>query len=236
MVAQAVISEVWRTAWAKVIARDVVRDYSDIAFFKIGEGGSIGGLPATPDPVLRDLVGEGLPVTNGGTAAFSNVSAIVTGTGTTFLTDVSVGQWIKPGPAVTLQATIPESAGDPGTEHTIWGQVLSVDSDTQITLTANYGGSSSTGRVPRVADAAYHVFRKNLADADVEFFDDVPAITEVIAVVASAESNTDQFGNDPEFFELGLYDANGVQVCYITFDLEQKNVSIQLNHIIHVVV
>jgi hypothetical protein len=234
MPASAIVSEGFRTTLAKVFARDISQSQANITRFKIGEGGSTAGVPNTPDATRTDLESEGEPLAGGGTATFTNGSATVTGSGTTFLADVSVGEWIKPGPDFAPVASFPESAGDPGSEYDVWGEVQSVDNDTQITLTAVYGGATIAGREVRKAAEPFYTFRKDFVDADVVYFSDVPAIDEITAIVETGEANTDQLGNDPEFFELGLFDANGVMLVYITVDLEQKNNTIQLNHIIQI--
>lgn len=67
-----------------------------------------------------------------GTGALTNGSAIVTGTGTTFLTELS-----------------PEDEVIFGSDTDSYS-IKTVDSATQITLTENYEGSTSTGRAIRV--------------------------------------------------------------------------------------
>lgn len=233
MPASAIVSEGFRTTLAKVFARDVVQAQSEIVLFKIGEGGSSGGVPVAPVATRTDLESEGTPLPGGGTATFTNGSPTVTGVGTTFLADVSPGDWIKPGPLFTLG--IAESAGDPGSEIDVWGEVQTVDNDLQITLTGNYAGATIAGRECRSAAEPFYTFRKTLVAGDVLLISSVPAIDEITAIVAAGEANSDQLGSDPEFFELGLFDANGVMVAYITVDLEQKNNSIQLNHIIQII-
>jgi hypothetical protein len=116
--------------------------------------------------------------------------------------------------------------------------VLTVNSDISITLAAPYVGSThllAEGRACHKADEPLFTFRKALSAGDVLFNSAVPAITEVTAIVAAGEANLDQLGNNPEFFELGLYDSNGVLCVYVTFDLETKSGAVQLNHIIDIV-
>ena len=64
-----------------------------------------------------------------GTAAFTNGNAVVTGTGTQWSTWLAVGDVIK-------RSTHADS---------VYGTVQTVDSDTQVTLTAVYGGATSSG-------------------------------------------------------------------------------------------
>ncbi len=237
MAVQGIIPNTWRTVLARVFARDVADTQAEITRFKIGEGGFLDvppKQPVTPLATDTDLDSEGAALAGGGTATFTNASAIVVGVGTTFLADVAVGDWIKPGPLFTLGAT--GSAGDPGSEYDVWGEVLTVDNDLQITLTAVYAGATTAvARRVHKADEPLFTFRKTLLAADVTLFSAVPAITEIDAIVLAAEANADQLLNAPEFFELGLYDANGVLVAYVTFDLETKTVAVQLNHVIQIV-
>lgn len=235
MAVQGIIPNVWRTTIARVYARDVADTQSEIVRFKIGEGGFVNTppkQPISPAATKRDLDSEGATLTGGGTALFSNGSAIVTGTGTTFLTDLAVGQWIKPGPLLTPLAV--GSAGDPGTEVDQWGQILSVDSDLQVTLTGGYTGATLT-RAVRKANEPLYTFRKTLLASDVFLLSALPAITEIDAIVLAGEANADQLANAPEFFELGVFDANGVMVAYVTFDLQTKTAAVQLNTIIQLV-
>ena len=238
MAVQGIIPNVWRTVLARVFARDVGDTQSEIVRFKIGEGGYVDTPPKQPiAPVATktDLDSEGAVLAGGGTATFTNASPIVTGIGTSFLADLAVGQWIKPGPT---PSGFVGSAGVPGSEVDEWGQILTVDNNLQVTLTAGYAGATLAGREVRKATAAQSplfTFRKTLLAADVTLFSSLPAITEIDAIVLAGEANLDQLGNLPEFFELGLFDANGVMVAYITFDLQTKSGAIQLNSIIQLV-
>lgn len=235
MAVQGIIPNVWRTVLARVFARDVADTQAEITRFKIGEGGFVNTppkQPIAPSASRTDLASEGTVLTGGGTALFTNGSMIVTGTGTAFLTDLSPGDWIKPGPTASAS---PGSAGTPGTEVDVWGQIDTVDSNTQVTLLANYAGATLTRAVRKSAEP-FLTFRKTLLSADVTLFSSNPAVTEIDAIVLSGEGNgPDQAGDDPEFFELGLFDSNGVMVAYVTFDLETKTLGVQLNHIIQIV-
>jgi hypothetical protein len=55
----AVVSNGWREILARVFARDISQSLAEIARFKIGEGGSSGGSPITPDATYTDLESEG---------------------------------------------------------------------------------------------------------------------------------------------------------------------------------
>jgi hypothetical protein len=237
MSVNAIVQESWRGVLARVFARDVPDSQQAIVRFKIGEGGFTGSpkVPISPNATFTDLESEGAPLNSGGTVAFDG-TAVVVGTGTQFTVDVVPGQWIKPGPDFTGGVGSEfGSAGDPGSEHDVWGQVLTVDNNLQITLTANYAGATISGRECRVADEPLFTFRKTLIAGDVLLLSTSPAIDEITAIVSAAEANIDQPGNNPEFFELGLFDQNGVMLVYVTFDLETKSGSVQLNHIIQLV-
>jgi len=243
MAASAVVQVEWRTVLAELWARDIVAAYrtkKDIVRFKIGEGGFINvppKQPITPDETFTDLESEGVTLPNGGIVEFNNGSPTVTGAGTNFSADVSPGDWFKPGPEPEISGD-PYSAGEPGTEEDIWGQVLSVVLATQITLTAKYAGTThlfAEARDGRTASEPLFTFRKTLGAGEVLFNSANPAITEVTTNVGSLEANADQLGNPPEFFELALFDENGVMVCYCTFDEVTKISGVQLVTIIDLV-
>jgi len=228
---QGIVSNNWRTILARVYSRDVTQVQKEIVRFKIGEGGSSGGLPITPDATFVDVQGEGAPLANGGTCEFTNGSTLVEGSGTNFQTDVSAGDWIKPGPEPALVSPN-YSAGEPGTEEDGWGEVLSVHPTLQqITLTASYIGTThpfSENRPCHKASEPLYVFRKTLVVGDVLFDSVLPAITELTATVLGGEANSDQLGNTPDFYELGFFDDDGVMVGYVTFDRQQKVSGVQL--------
>jgi hypothetical protein len=231
----ATVQESWRGVLARVFARDVADAQSEIVLFKIGEGGFTGApkVPKAPDAAIADIESEGAALVSGGTVGFVNGSPTVTGVGTTFTGDLVAGEWIKPGPDFTGVSF--GSAGVPGTEYDEWGQILSVDNDLQVTLMANYTGATVLLRECRKATEPLFTFRKTLVAGDVLLLTTTPAIDEIMAIVAAGEANLDQLGNNPEFFELGLYDANGVMLVYVTFDLETKSGAVQLNHVIQLV-
>ena len=235
MAVQATVQEGWRTILARIFSLDVGDVHSDIGFFKIGEGGFVNVPPKQPiAPVgtRTDLESEGAPLAGGGTATFTNGTTAVVGVGTSFLADVAVGEWIKPGPTVSGFVS---SAGVPGSEVDEWGEVQSVTDNLNIVLTAVYAGATLGGREVRKASEPLFTFRKTLTAGEVLFNCAVPAITEITAIVAAGEANADQLANPPEFFELGVFDANGVMICYVTFDQETKTGLVQLNHIVNLI-
>jgi len=222
----ATVQNNWRTVLALVYSRDIARTKSDIVRFKIGEGGSLAGSPITPDATFTDIEGEGTPLPGGGTVGFTNGSPNVTGAGTSFLADVSPGDWIKPGPTPSAD---PYSAGTPGTEEDVWGEVLSVTDNSNLVLTANYGGGTTIGsRAGHTASSPLYVFRKALTVADVLFDTVLPAITEITCTVGASEANTTQLGSTPEFYEIGIFDNDGVMIGYMTFDKQEKISGVQL--------
>lgn len=227
------VQQGWEAVLARVYARDVADTVADFTRFKIGEGAYVSGPPEPipPDASFSDLQSEGSPLAGGGTANFNNASTGVTGIGTTFLADVTAGQWIKPGPTVSAS---PFSAGVPGSEIDEWGQVQTVLSDTSIVLMSPYTGPTTLGREVRKANEPLYTFRKDLLAGDVLFASSVPAITEILAVVLATEALSDQLGNAPRFFELGIFDSNGVMAVYMTFPMEEQT-GVQFNHLIELV-
>lgn len=223
----AVVTEGWRTVLAELFARDVVTTQQQIEFFKVGEGGFIDVPPKEPDvplPDRVDLVSEGVAIA--GTTSFTPASAAVTGIGTSFTTDLTAGEYIKP--------QSDNTAGPAGGEDD-WGQIQSITDDTNLVLTAPWAGIAGFAGTAVTAPEPFFTFRKSLTNGDVLFFSAVPAIVEIGAVVAAAESNANWSGGSPNFFELGLFDAAGVMLVYMTFPLEVKTGAVQLNHIIQLV-
>lgn len=218
----------------RLYARDTSETKSDWSYFKIGEGGRIGTTPKVPDVTYTDLESEGTAITlpPGGVVTWTTGSPNVGGALLDFTTmGLSVGQWIKPG---ALASAAYGSSGTPGTEYDVWGEIQSISS-TNIVLTSGYGGASVSGRPLRVADEPLYTFRKALTNADVLWIGaGPPSNTEVTCIVSSSEANADQLGNNPEFFELGVFDADGVMVIYMTFDQQTKVLGVQLNNIIDV--
>lgn len=230
MAVSGIVSNNWRTILARVYSRDVAEAQEEFVRFKIGEGGESGGVPITPDATFTDVQGEGAPLASGGTVQFTNGSAFVDGVGTNFIADLSVGEWIKPGPAP--HPTNPYSAGDPGTEYDWWGEVKTIHAASGIgavELQLVYPGvTNPAGRACHKAAAPLYTFRKTLAAGDVLFNSVLPAITEITCTVGAAEANADQLGGTPEFYEVGIFDNDGVMVGYLTFDKQEKIAGVQL--------
>lgn len=213
---QAVVTDGYHSLVSRVYSRDVVEVQVEITSYKIGEGGFqvVGPArePVTPDPTLTDLASEGAVLS--GQCNFSFGSATVTGVGTAFLAEVSPGDFIKPA----------------GTD--IWGEVLAVPGNTTITLTAVFGGITALLAEGRVAEEPWFTFRKAILAAEVVWI--APNVARITASVLAGEANDDGLGNPPDFFELGLFDANDVMVVYMTMPLETKVPGVVLGHIIDI--
>ncbi len=82
------------------------------------------------------------------------------------------------------------------------------------------------------APEPFFVFRKALTAPDVIFLSANPAITEVTGTVLAGEANLDQLGNNPDFFEFGIFDTNNVMLAHMTFPLVTKTGVIQLNQVV----
>lgn len=243
-VVSAIVQEGWREVQARLYALDISQTVAEPTTFKVGEGGFIDVPPKepdTPDATREDLFSEGTLLAGGGTATFTNASVNVTGVGTSFLADISPGEWIKPGPTFGvlfgMEGANARSAGDVGSEYDDWGEVQSISDDFNLVLSAPYAGAS-TGANPRgvyKAPDPWFTFRKVFSPGDVVFSSGVPAITEFTAILLAGEANLTQLGVAPEFFELAAFDANNVMMYHMTFPLESKTAVIQLNHIIELI-
>ena len=189
-----IVQEGWREIQARLYALDVAQVYAEPYLFKIGEGGFIDvppKEPISPDATLEDLLSEGTPLAGGGTATFTNGSSNVVGVGTSFLADVTPGDWIKPGPTFGIlggmEGAKARSSGDIGSEYDDWAEVLNVPSNTAITLALPYtGATTANARRVQKAAAPFLTFRKLFSPGDVIFSSGVPAITEFTAIVSSS--------------------------------------------------
>lgn len=98
-----------------------------------------------------------------------------------------------------------------------------------------YGVTTAVAREVRKASEPLFTFRKTLTTSDVLYSSGLPAITEVTMTVLSGEANSDQLGGNPDFYEVGIFDANGVMVAYMTMDLQTKISGVQLVNVIDLV-
>lgn len=86
------------------------------------------------------------------------------------------------------------------------------------------------GRSPKAPDPALHdiesvtsslyYFEKQFGATDLVFVS--PSIMQVRCKLDGIESNDDGSGNEPKFFELGIFDDQGVLVAYTTFPEQTK--------------
>ena len=84
-----------------------------------------------------------------------------------------------------------------------------------------------------VSTPGLYTFQKTLIAGDLTIeVDGTITYAKVRCFVNYGEANDNGFGQYPEFFELGLFDAQGVMLIYATFPGETKNPSKTLNHYI----
>lgn len=96
-----------------------------------GEGAlAVRGNVTSDDISLYDCFSNAIPTNLTGTCAFTNGSAVVTGTGTSFLTQLNYFSYVK----VSSDS------------ETFYARVVSIQSNTQLTLANVYGGTSGTGQ------------------------------------------------------------------------------------------
>lgn len=86
------------------------------------------------------------------------------------------------------------------------------------------------GRYP--ADSVF-IFQKSFIAADLTF--EATTTLRVRCFLDFAEANDDGFGNDPEFYEIGVFDGDDVLIAYFTFPLETKNVAKTLENVVRLV-
>lgn len=213
-VIEAVITDLGRDLIAKHLAG--LEASVSLSYFKIGEAGfsESGGVktPKTPDHTKTSIESDGVALT--GDPTFSNGSPTVTGTTTLFLSEVQAGQFIR------LDADLE------------WVEVQSVDSDTQITLTGNYGGTGGTGTGAVIA-VPYFVFKKIFTGLDFVFEGDGSMRATVF--LDFLEGNSGGFGGgNPEYFEVGVYDADDQLIGYGTYPGETKTAAIQFNKLVRI--
>ena len=85
---------------------------------------------------------------------------------------------------------------------------------TDIEATALVGAASD------IADEVY--FKKLFVAADGNVTDPDDGTLLVTCTVASGEANDDGLGNNPIFYEIGIFDPDDTMLCYGTFDGEEK--------------
>lgn len=104
---------------------------------------------------------------------------------------------------------------------------------------------TNLGKIPKTPDpaltdlestglnAANYRFEKNFSQADVVFLS--PSTIQFRCRLVATEANDDGAGNFPGFFEIGVFDTNGVMVAYGTFDEQTKNSAKILTNYVQVV-
>lgn len=211
------INAVATDALLDAIARHLVGDVADIVlgYFKLGEGGFIesGGVktPKTPDPTRTRVEADGGALA-GTSVTFMNASSDVSGIGTSFLTAVVPGQYVR------LDVDL------------VWAQVLSVPDNNNLILTATYTGTGGTGD-GSVITAPFFVFKKSFVGVDLTFLGTGTGVCTAVAFLDFIEGNDDGFGGNPEYFEIGIFDTNDVMVAYGTYPGETKVSTIQFNKV-----
>lgn len=78
----------------------------------------------------------------------------------------------------------------------------------------------------------HYTFTKHFVSTDLVFL--TPTTFEVTCFVTVSESNDDGHGVNPDFYELGIFDAAGTMMVYSTFPKETKDSQTTLRHVIHV--
>lgn len=87
------------------------------------------------------------------------------------------------------------------------------------------------------ADSLF-TFEKDLDDTDFSF--EAPSTLRITCLLDFGEANDDGFGNDPEFWEIGIFcdhpEEAGEQLMigYATFPKETKNVSKQIENLVRI--
>jgi hypothetical protein len=78
-----------------------------------------------------------------------------------------------------------------------------------------------------------YIFTKALVPAS-DFTFVASTRAQIRCLTLTGEANDDGYGNPPEFFELGIFDAAGNMLVYSTYPLEVKTASKALEHIIFI--
>lgn len=105
------------------------------------------------------------------------------------------------------------------------------------------GGGTKTPKTPdptltdveSESDPSLYTFQKDFVASNLTYELDSGIPYAVVQVFLDySEANDDGFGNNPEFFEIGLFDDNDVMLAYATIPGETKNASKTLNHTIRI--
>jgi len=206
----AVITDTGRNQLAQHLVLDVAQ--VQFSFFKIGEGGFVEAgavkTPKVPSATLTRLEADGTVLT--GTLTFSNGSPNVSGSGSSFLSEIQIGEFVR------LDADL------------VWAQVSNIVDDNNLILTGGYTGVGGAGPGSTIGDALF-VFQKTFVGTDLTFEGD--GLCTAVAFLDFSEANDDGFGSNPEFFEVGFFDTASNMIAYGTFPGETKTIDIQFNKI-----
>lgn len=72
-------------------------------------------------------------------------------------------------------------------------------------------------------DPALFAYRKDLTVSDISFIS--PSIIQLRCQLLPTEANDNGSGENPKFFEIGIFDLNDKMIGYATFDEQTKNVT-----------
>lgn len=98
----------------------------------------------------------------------------------------------------------------------VGGEKVPIDPTTKYDL-EDLDCIENAGSYP--VESRFH-FDKALSVSDISY--EADRKSRATCVVSFTEANDDGYGNPPEFFEIGIFDQNGVMVVYGTFPKETK--------------
>ena len=212
----AIINAVMTDTGLNLIAQHLAGTVSDFSFsyFKIGEGGfnESGGIKTakTPDATYTSIESDGTVLS--GSLTFSNGSSSVSGSSTAFSTEITPGQYIR------LDADL------------VWYEVATITDDNNLTLTSTYNETGGSGP-GSVITTNYAVYKNTFSGTDITYEGD--GKVSAVAFLDFSDGNSNGYeGGDPEYFEIGVYDANDNLLAYGTYPGETKNNTIQLNKVV----
>ena len=82
------------------------------------------------------------------------------------------------------------------------------------------------------ADERY-VFTKSFVGGDIVFSS--PTTVSCTCLLDFGDANDDGYGNDPEFWEIGIFDSDDNMLAHGTFPQQTKNISVQLSNTVNFV-
>jgi hypothetical protein len=74
-----------------------------------------------------------------------------------------------------------------------------------------------------------YYFQKNISGTSIQELGN--GEVEITCSVSTGEANTDDYGNAPKFWEIGIFTADGVMLAYRTFNEQEKNSLRSLRHV-----